>query len=61
LFATACKESLDAGFDGYVIFIAKTKLISHYIRTLEAQLLDPKRRKMVIKTEAAIKLVSTYF
>jgi hypothetical protein len=30
LFALACKDSFDSGFDGYVSFVSKTSLIPHY-------------------------------
>ena len=61
LFAIACQKSFELGFDGYVTFIAKTRLVEHYQRTLGADLLNPKIRQMVLETEAAEKLVSTYF
>jgi hypothetical protein len=61
LFAVACKESLDFGFEGYVTFKAKTDLIGHYKKRLGAGLLNPLERQMVIEPEAAKKLVSTYF
>jgi hypothetical protein len=37
--AFACKMSFDSGFDGFVAFTAKTKLVNHYIETLGAQLI----------------------
>lgn len=61
LFAIACQKSFELGFEGYVAFVAKTKLVVHYQRTLEAKLLNSRVRQMVLDTEAAKKLVSTYF
>ena len=36
LVAHACKVSFQHGFEGYVSFTAKTKLIDHYTKTLGA-------------------------
>ncbi|MDD3230354.1 MAG: hypothetical protein PHE09_14215 [Oscillospiraceae bacterium] len=58
LFAIACKFSFDKGFNGYVAFTAKTKLVNHYIETLQAQQLSDQR--MFIDTEAASILVDKY-
>lgn len=60
LFAIACKESFELDFDGYVSFVSKTDLVDHYVNTLRATVLNPKTRQLVIATEAAKKLVSTY-
>lgn len=59
LFAFACKTSFEQGLDGYVSFIAKTELVEYYKRMLSAEILFS--RNMVIRTEAALKLVNTYF
>lgn len=59
LVAFACKISFQRGFDGYVSFIAKSLLIEHYKETLGAT--HFKGQKMFIETEAARKLVETYF
>ncbi len=59
LVAYACKVSFQQGFDGYVSFMAKTKLIDHYTRTLQAKLIAG--QLMVIDTIAANKLVNQYF
>jgi hypothetical protein len=40
LVAFACKVSFQTGFDGFVSFTAKTKLIKHYEKTLGAYLLE---------------------
>lgn len=58
LMAFACKVSFDLGYDGYVAFDAKTKLIEHYKKTLGAKVLSNTR--MFIDTEAANNLVSKY-
>ncbi|WP_050183992.1 hypothetical protein [Domibacillus robiginosus] len=37
LFVIACQKNFDlVGFEGYVIFIAKIKLVEHYQKTLNA-------------------------
>lgn len=59
LFAIACKLSFDVGNDGYVMFVPKTKLIDHYRKTLNAELIAD--QKMVIKTQEAINLIKKYF
>lgn len=59
LVAFACKLSFQRGCDGYVLFIAKSKLIDHYIETLNAAHIGAHR--MVINTEAALKLTNKYF
>jgi hypothetical protein len=45
--------------NGYLSFIAKTKLIDHYNKTLDAVHVGEQR--MVINTEAALKLIDKYF
>jgi hypothetical protein len=59
MFAFACKKSMELGFDGYVGFVAKTSLISHYSETLGADLGFGQR--MAINKDAANRLVSQYF
>ena len=59
LVAYACKISFQHGFDGYVVFTAKTKLIDHYIKTLGAYSIGSQR--MVISTRASKFLVEKYF
>jgi hypothetical protein len=59
LVAYACKISFHRGFEGYVSFKAKTQLIDHYIKTLEA--LNIGQQLMVINTKAALKLINKYF
>jgi hypothetical protein len=58
--AFACKKSFEAGFNGEIAFTAKTALILHYERTLNARLIYPPNR-MAIFSEDAYKLVSSYF
>lgn len=59
LVAYACKVSFQHGFDGYISFTAKTKLIDHYKKTLEASLFDG--QLMIINTLAAKRLIDRYF
>jgi hypothetical protein len=59
MFAFVCKRSKDVGFEGYVVFMAKTKLIEHYKNTLGAKLIGGQR--MVIEGEGARKLITQYF
>lgn len=59
LVAYACKVSFQQNFDGYVSFTAKTKLIDHYIKTLQATLFGG--QLMIIDTVAATNLVNQYF
>jgi hypothetical protein len=58
--AFACKRSFELGFDGFVAFTAKTKLVDHYIETLGAQVIYSQDR-MGIFTPAAQNLVSLYY
>lgn len=59
LVAFACKLSFQFGFDGFVGFTAKTRLIQHYINTLGAYHFGGHR--MIIETHAAKLLVEKYF
>lgn len=59
LVAYACRLSFQRGGEGYVSFVAKTKLIDHYIETLGA--IHFGGHLMVITTEAALKLIGKYF
>ena len=59
LVAFACKLSFQYGFDGFVGFTAKTKLIKHYIDTLGAYHFGGHR--MIIETYAAKLSVEKYF
>ncbi|MDI1233251.1 MAG: hypothetical protein PSX81_03095 [bacterium] len=59
LVAFVCKVSFQRGGEGYVSFIAKTKLIKHYIKSLGAVQFGG--NNMMITTEAALKLTNKYF
>ncbi len=59
LVAFACKLSFQRGGEGYLSFVAKTKLIEHYIETLGAVRFGG--QQMVINTESALKLINKYF
>ena len=59
LVAFACKLSLDNGYEGYLSFESKTKLIDHYRLTLGADLLFG--NIMAIDKRAAMKLIDQYF
>ena len=59
LVAYACKVSFQNGFDGYLSFTAKTKLIDYYMKTLEAYHFGG--HLMIINTIAANKLIDKYF
>ena len=59
LVAHACKLSFQQGFEGFVAFTAKTKLIEHYQKTLGAYTLGGHR--MIIPTDSAQILVDKYF
>lgn len=59
LIAFACQQSFDKGYDGIVVFEAKTKLIEHYRQTLSAQMITGHR--MFINTRIAIYLIDKYF
>lgn len=53
------KLSFQRGGEGYVSFIAKTKLLDHYMETLGA--VHYGGHLMVITTETALKLIDKYF
>lgn len=59
LVAFACQLSFQRGFDGFVAFDAKTKLIPHYEKTLGAVAFRGQR--MIIPTHAAQILIDKYF
>lgn len=59
LVAYACKVSFQNGFDGYLSFTAKTKLIEHYTKTLNAYHFGG--HLMIINSIAANKLIDQYF
>lgn len=59
LVAHACKISFMQGFDGFVAFTAKTKLIAHYQKTLGAYTLGGQR--MILPKDSSQILVDKYF
>jgi hypothetical protein len=59
LFAFVCKCSWDFGYEGFVSFTAKTKLIEHYEKSLGATHVGG--HKMIIFPDAALKLIKKYF
>lgn len=59
LVAYAYKISFQNGFDGYVSFTAKTRLIEHYQKTLNA--ITVGGQLMIINTIAANILIDKYF
>lgn len=59
LVAYACKVSFQKGFEGFVAFDAKTKLIQHYEKILGAYTLGGQR--MIIPTKPAQILIDKYF
>lgn len=58
LFAIACKQSYEAGYDGIVVFYSKTELVKYYRETLHATVLFD--RYMQLDTEASRILVQAY-
>ncbi len=59
LVAFTCKLSFQKGFEGFVAFTAKTKLIRHYEKTLGAYHFGGHR--MIIPTHSAEVLIDKYF
>ncbi len=59
LVAYACRLSFQKGFDGFVSFHSKTKLIDHYIKTLGAYHFGG--HLMIIETLPARVLIEKYF
>lgn len=59
LVAYACKLSFQKGYEGFVAFTAKTRLIEHYEKTLGA--FHFINQRMIIETYSSKKLVEKYF
>lgn len=59
LVAFCCKLSFEHNYEGYVSFIAKSRLMTHYQNTLGAQ--PFKGNRMFIGTKPALVLVKQYF
>jgi len=58
LFAFVAKDSLDAGFEGFVVFDSKTILIDHYVKKYGAQILFGNR--LYFDTNASIALINKF-
>lgn len=59
LVAFCCKVSFERGYDGFLSFTSKTRLIEHYENSLGAQHFG--NRLMIINSITARKLVDKYF
>lgn len=59
LFAFACKLSYEQGYQGFVAFASKTRLISHYEKSLGATHIG--NHKMIIFPENAAILINKYY
>ncbi len=59
LFAFTCKLSMEKGYEGFVAFHSKTKLIEHYENMLGA--IHVGGHKMILFPDAAQKLIHQYF
>ena len=59
LVAFTCKSSWDKGYQGFVSFTSKTRLIEHYEKTLGATHVGG--HKMVIFPQESLKLIKKYF
>lgn len=59
LFAFACKRSMELGFDGYLVFTAKTPLMHHYIHAFRAVPINYAGR-MMINEFGAERLITLY-
>lgn len=59
LFAFICKISREKGYDGFVAFTSKTKLIAHYEKALGAVHIG--NHKMIIFPDAALRLINRYY
>jgi len=59
LFAFTCKQSWDKGYEGFVAFQSKTRLIEHYEKLLGA--IHVGGHKMLIFPQAALRLIDKYF
>ena len=59
LVALACKLAFERGFDGFVVFEAKSQLIEHYEKSLGAKRMYGQR--MFLDKDAARSLIQSYF
>ena len=60
LFAIGCKISFECDFDGFVYFVSKTKLKSHYEEVLNAKSLAKDSLRMHIDTLSATRLIRMF-
>jgi hypothetical protein len=61
LIACACRLSFNWHSEGYVFFQAKTGLVDHYQRSYGAKPVRPGQPLMMIDSEAAKRLLDTYY
>lgn len=59
LFAFTCKLSKESGYEGFVSFTSKTRLIEHYSKMLGA--IHVGGHKMIIFPDAAERLINKYY
>jgi hypothetical protein len=59
LVAFVCKTSFERGYRGYSAFVAKTRLVEHYEKSLGSKRLYG--HHMLIETDAAIRLIQSYY
>lgn len=60
LLAYVARDSLQQGFEGFVLFESKTALIGYYIEKYGAKRLRAKGRQLYFDQEAAERLVAEY-
>lgn len=60
LFAEAIRQSYDAGFDGFIVFVAKNKLVDYYKKVLGAIQIG-KSQQMFIDERKSRELYDKYF
>jgi len=58
LFAYVAKDSLDAGFEGFVVFDSKTVLVKHYVEKYGAKVLFGNR--LYFDTKASVALINKF-
>jgi len=61
LFAEAVRQSYEEGFDGFVVFKAKSNLVKYYEKEIGAILFNPRDRMMCIDERGAKILYERYF
>ena len=58
--AYAARLSIDLGYEGFIAFDAKTKLIEHYTRSLKARQVGRTQRMVIYPADAQL-LMKHYF